>query len=190
MRPRVRFGLFALVLVLPAIAVACGGDDDDNVNKQKVEVEDWVADMCKKAQDFDDAQTEAVQPLVDADETDPEELKAAIDSLVRNAGFANEDFLRDVERIGIPDIDGGEKVVEAFREHQKDEQKILDKFQSDVNKVDLDEKDYADQVYEILDDVEENDLRDRLEAIDENDVDDLIDLIDENEDCSFVVFDS
>ncbi|MGE0599667.1 MAG: hypothetical protein AB7J35_05495 [Dehalococcoidia bacterium] len=190
MRTSVRLGLFAVFLALPVAVIGCGGDDDDDVNKQKVEVEDWVADMCKKAQDFDDAQTDAVQPLVDADESDPEDLKAAIDSLVRNAGFANEDFVRDVERIGIPDINGGEKVVAAFRQHQKDEQKILEKFKSDVNKVDLDEKDYADQVYEILDDVEDNDLRDLLEKIDERDVDDLIDLIDENEDCSFVVFDS
>ena len=189
MRTGVRFGMFALFMALPALAIGCGGDDDD-VNKQKVEVEDWVADMCQKAQAFDDAQTEAVQPLIEADETDSKELKSAIDSLVRAAGFAADDFVRDVERIGVPDIDGGDKVLAAFRQHQKDEQKILDKFQSDVNKIDQDDKDYADQVFNILDDVESNDLRDSLEEIDERDVDHLIDLIDENEDCSFIVFDS
>ncbi len=189
MRSSVRFGVFALFMALPALAIGCGGDDDD-VSSKKVEVEDWVADMCKKAHDFDDAQTEAVQPLVEADETDSKELKSAIESLVREAGFATEDFVQDVERIGVPDIDGGDKVLAAFRQHQKDEQKILDKFLADVNKIDTKDKQYSEKVFDVLDDVEQNDLRDLLKAIDEGDVDDLIDLIDDDEDCSFIVFDS
>ena len=53
-----------------------------------------------------------------------------------------------------------------------------------------DDDDFADELFDILQDVEEHDLRDRLEDIDENDVDDLIDLIDEDEDCASVLFSS
>lgn len=184
-----RLRMLAVLTTLAAFAVGCGGGVGDS-KTQKVEIQDWVAGMCLKAHDFDDAQTEAAHALAEADEDNPEALKKAIDSLVRDAGFALEDFVRDVERIGEPDIRSGSKVLDAFRQHQNDEQKILDKFKSDVNRLDQNDKKYREKVFGILNDVEDKDLRDRLEGIKQDDVDHLIGLIDTDMECSFIVFDS
>ena len=90
----------------------------------------------------------------------------------------------------LGDVDALADRLAAIRDHAKDEKKALKDFKADVDKLDEDDDDFADQLFDILQDVEEHDLRDRLEDIDENDVDDLIDLIDEDEDCASVLFSS
>jgi hypothetical protein len=184
-----RGGLLATCCLMALPLFACGGDDDDDA-PVRLDPEDWVADICEKARKFDDAQTDAIQVLAEADEEDAKELKAAIVSLVRWSGFALEDFVRDVERIGEPDIDSADKLMDAFRAHEKQQKDILNTFKSDVDRIDTDDRDYAEKVFDVLADVEEIDFRDRLEELDDDDIDDLIDLIDEDPDCSFILFNS
>jgi len=181
-----RSGAFAAIAAVASLGFACGGGD----SLEKVDAEDWVADVCEKARDFDDATSEAVEPLADADEDDSAELKDAIDEMVTGMNKAIDTLIEDVEDVGQPDIEGGDKVIQAFRDHAKEQKEILEDFQSDVNKLDEDDDDFADQLFDVLTDVDETDLRDELEDINENDVDDLIDLIDEDEECAAILFNS
>jgi len=186
MRLHLRFGLLAGLSALAALAVACGGD-----SLEKVDAEDWVADVCDESVDFDADFADVAAELDVIDDGDPDEIKDAIDEFVDEATKLIDEFVKDVEEVGQPDIDGGAEVIKAFREHAKDQKKVLTDFRSDVGKLDDDDDDdFRDDVFDLLDDADEFDLRDRLEDIDENDVDDLIDEIDNDPDCSFVLFNS
>jgi len=177
-------------LTLPALAVAlasCGGD-----SPEKVDAEDWVADVCDRAADFEEEFIDAGEPLNDIDDrSDPDEIKDAIDQFVEDASDIIDAFIKDVEEIGEPDIDGGSDVLKAMKEHADERKDILARFRDDVNDLDDDdEDDFRDGVFDLLDDVDDPDFRDRLEDIDERDVDDLIDMIDEDPACAGTLFSS
>ncbi|MBK7725729.1 MAG: hypothetical protein IPI33_10980 [Dehalococcoidia bacterium] len=117
----VRSGAFVAIAAVSALGFACGGGG----SLEKVDAEDWVADVCDKAIDFDEASSDAIQPLAEADEDDAGELKDAIDDLVKDMTKAIDVFVEDIEDVGQPDIDGGDKVIAAIRDHAKDEKKAL-----------------------------------------------------------------
>ena len=57
-----RSGAFAAIAAVASLGFDCGGGD----SLEKVDDEDWVADVWEKARDFDDAPSEAVEPLAHA----------------------------------------------------------------------------------------------------------------------------
>ncbi|MBK6318640.1 MAG: hypothetical protein IPF51_07665 [Dehalococcoidia bacterium] len=54
----VRSGAFAAIAAVSALGFACGGGG----SLEKVDAEDWVADVCDKAIDFDEASSDAIHP--------------------------------------------------------------------------------------------------------------------------------
>ncbi len=188
MAAHVHPGIVWLAIALVALSVACGGDDDAASARPRLDAEDWVAAVCAKARDYDAAQSDAIRPLAEADEKDPEQLKEAIESMARNSQFAAEEFLGAVERIGAPDIPHADEVMDAFRDNEKEQKDVLDKFRSDVNELDTQDKRYVEYVLDLVGAVETQDFRARLEALDAADVDDLVDLIDIDVECSFILF--
>lgn len=173
------------IFLIPAVVVGCGGGSD----LEKVDVEDWVADVCDAAIDFDDDFFDSASALDVLEDGDPDEIKDGIEEFKTDGSKAIDAFVKDVEKAGQPDIDGGAEVIKVFQAHAKKQKSILEKFQKDVNKLDDDDDDdFRDDVLDALDDIEDPDFREELEDIDEKDVDDLIDLIDDDSECSSILF--
>lgn len=179
-----RLGLIAFAAAtLPLTACGGGGGAD------KVDVEDWVADVCDRAIDFDDDLLAAADDLSVIEDGDPDEIKDAIDTFADDASDLMDDFIKDVEKIGQPDIDGGADVLKAFKQHAADEKKQISKLKKDVKDInERNEDDFRDEVISLFEDIEDLNLRDKLEDIGERDVDDLIDMIDDDSDCAAALF--
>ena len=188
MRLQIRSGVALVGLSSVTLLLAsCGGGD----SLEKVDADDWVQDVCDEAVDFDEDFARAGRDLDVIEDGDPDEIKDAIDEFVDEATSLIDDFVEAIEEVGEPDIDGGGDVIKAIRDHAKDQKGSLTGFRDDVNDLDdKDEDDFRDDIFDLLDDTEEFDLRERLEDIDERDVDDLIDSIDEDPACSATMFNS
>lgn len=173
--------------LLPVVFGACGGGS----SLEKVDADDWVADVCDAAIDFQEDFLDAASVLDVVEDGDPDEIKDAVAEWTKDGAKIVDKFVEEVEDVGQPDIDGGAEVIKAFRAHAKAQKAILEKFKKDVNKLDDDDDDdFRDGVFETLDDIDDPDFREELEDIDENDVDDLIDEIDDDAECASVLFDS
>lgn len=184
LRPRT-FVFGAVIAAAPLFSASCGGGG----GLEKVDADDWVADVCDVALDFEDDFLEASDGLAVLEDGDPDEIKDAIDEFVKDGSKAIDAFVKDIEKAGQPDIDGGGKVIKAVRDHAKERKNILADMKKDVHKLDdKDDEDFRNGVFDILDNLDDPDFRDKLEDIDENDVDDLIDSIDEEPGCSGVLF--
>ena len=55
-------------------------------------------------------------------------------------------FVKDVEKVGQPDIDGGDKVIKAVRSHAKERKDILSGMKKDVNKLDDDDDEESAEI--------------------------------------------
>ena len=186
MRFSIRTSLLGVIAAALPLSVACGGDSIETID-----ADDWVADVCDAALDFEDDLANAGEGLDVLEDGDPDEIKDAIDEFTDEANETIDKFVKEIEGVGQPDIDGGRDVIDAIRDHADDEKGAIDDFRDDVNDLDdEDEDDFRDDVIDLLDDTEEFDLRDRLEDINENDVDDLIDDIDADSACSSALFSS
>lgn len=180
-----RLGLLAAV-PLALFAVACGSSS----NNKKVDADDWVAELCNVAIDFDKAGDEAGEEFLEVDFDDTKEAKEAFAKSISEQKDAQKDFRSDFEKLGQPDIEDGDKVVEAFEQQFDDNDDFTDKIADAVSDIDEDE-DFLEEFSDILDDNTEPDFRDTLEDIagDGDDVQDLIAEIEADEDCANVIFD-
>ena len=187
MRRFYRAGMFAGVSLLSGVFFACGGD-----SLEKVDAEDWVEDVCDEAADFDVDLSDAAGDFFEVvDEGDPDEIKDAAGEFEDATEETIDAFVKAIEEVGEPDIEGGSDVIKAIRAHANERKEAFADFRGDIDDIDEDDdEDFRDAVFDLLDDFEDTDLRDRLEDIDENDVDDLIDEIDATDDCGLVMFSS
>ena len=181
-----RLGLAAAVPLSSLILFACGGGG----SSKKVAVDDWVDDLCDAAITFDKASDKAGETFLDADLDDTKKAKAAFKESVEEQKKAQDAFRDDFNKIGQPDIDGGDKVVAAFKEQFKEHDKLTGDVAKAVADID-DDDDFLEEFLKIADDFDTPDFREKLSEVaeDHDDVQDLIDKIDEDEDCSGVIFD-
>ena len=176
----------ALILIpLGLIALAgCGGGGGSN---KKVDVEDWVQDACDLAVDNDEKTTDIFSNLSEVDLADD----GARDEVVSALEDAEDEFKNlqdDFGDIGVPDIEGGTEVRDAFREYLEENEQIAKDLVEEVKKLD-DGRDFEDDLTDVFDEVDsEPDLRDKLEDINERDVDDLINMIEDDPECSSILF--
>jgi hypothetical protein len=176
----------AIASSLALLLSACGGD-----SLEKVDADDWVADVCDRATDFDEDFAEAGEELDVIEDGDPDEIKDAVGQFVDDANEIVDAFVKDIEEVGQPDIDGGADVIKAIKAHADERKDIFNDFKNDVDDLDDDDDDdFREEVFELLDDAENPDLRDRFEDIDQNDVDDLTDQIDAEDGCGTILFSS
>jgi len=170
-------------MLLPALLVACGSDT------KKVEVEEWVEDVCDLARASGEAEDEAFDDL-DLDFEDTEANKEAFLELIEKSDEARKDFRDGFADVGEPDIAGGADVVKAFKEQfeENDEQaKDLEEAIKDID----DDDNFLNELDRIGEEVDERNFRGELEdlADDEDEVQDVIDLIEDDEECAEVLFD-
>ena len=186
MRPAelIRPMLLFAALPIAAIAIGCSGS-----SSKKVELDDWVADLCDAAADFSNAADEASKPLDDADIEDTKEAKKAFAETLKLQKEAQKDFRSDFDKIGQPDIEDGDKVMDAFRDQFKANTDATDDIGKAVADID-DDEDFLDAFFELADKFDTPDFREKLNdlAEDSDDVQDLIDAIDDDPDCSDTIF--
>jgi len=186
LRSLVRTSLLGVVAATIPLGFACSGG-----GPEKVDAGDWVAEVCDAAIDFENELQESAESLQVLAEGDPDEIKEAIDQFSNDAKETIDGFVKEVEAVGKPDIDGGDEGIEAIRDHADDEKKAIDDFRDDVNDLDIDdEDDFRDEVVEILSEGPDLDLRERLEDIEADEVDQLVESIDADSDCSAALFSS
>ncbi len=181
---RLKRGALGCLLAIPLLLIACGGGDGPS--SEKVDVEDWVDDLCAAGVDFTEASDATFEDLVEIDLTE-DGAKDDIVKVFEAQKDALDDFEAEVNEIGTPDIDGGSDVMKAVSANFDARQKYLDDFIKMVKGVD-EGRDFEDDLNEGAEDIDEPDtFLDRLEDIDEPDVEDLIDLLGENPDCAFAL---
>lgn len=180
-----RLGLLLTALPLSSLLFACGGGD------KKVELDQWVSDLCDAAADFQKASDKAGEEFLDADLENTKEAKKAFAESLKEQKDAQKDFRGAFDKIGQPDIDGGDKVVKAFKEQFEANDELTDDVEKAVKDID-DDDDFLGAFLDISEDFDEPDFRAALAdlAEDSDDVQDLIDAIDDDEDCSGTIFDA
>ncbi len=165
---------------------ACGGD-----SAKSVDAEDWVADVCERFIEFDEDGEEIAGDFFGIDFDDPEEAKKDVLAFMADTRKAFDRFKADFEKLGQPDIDGGSSVREAFLANFKSVEKDIDSAIKKVKALDTDTDDFEEDVFEVFDEIEDENFRDVLEKLadEKDDVWEIVDLIDEDADCAAVIFD-
>jgi len=182
--PRVSRLLLLAALPLAAFISACGGD------AKKVDAEDWVDDLCEAAADFDETTDEIGGKFAEVDLDDTKSAKKEVAGLLKDQKEAASDFRAAFDKIGQPDIDGGSKVIDAFKDQFKENDKRIGEMSDRVADID-DDDDFMEAFGEIAEDIGEPEFRSKLEDVadDHDEAEDIIDLIDEDPDCAAVIFD-
>ena len=179
-----RATLCLLLMGLSTLALtACGGGGG-----KKVDPEDWVADLCDAAVDFEDDLANIGQDADDIDLTGKNAKKDVL-AVFSDQKKAIADFKKAYEKIGIPDSKNGKKIDEAIQATFKEREDFINDLSKAVNKLDTGKR-FEDDLSEAFGDLDEPDsLLTRLEDLDERDADDVLDLINENGDCSSTLAD-
>lgn len=179
-----RIGLLA-TLPLASFLGACSSS-----SSKKVAVDDWVSDLCDAAVDFDKASDKAGEAFLSADFEDTKEAKDAFKESVDKQKDAQKEFRDAFGKIGQPDINGGDKVIAAFKKQFDENDKMTNDVAKAVAKIE-DDADFVEEFMKIADDFDTPDFREKLDELadDHDDVADLIDSIDADDQCSSVIFD-
>lgn len=182
---RARF--LGVVVVSLAVAAsllgACGGGD------KRVAVDDWVDDVCAAALDFDRASDKAGETFNTADTSDTRKSKAAFKRSVDDLKKAQKSFRSEFDKLGQPDIDGGDKVVDAFHAQFKENDKLTNDLARDVAGID-DDDNFEDAFFDLVLDYETPQFRPKLEKLVDGheEVQHVIDGFDDDSDCAAVIF--
>jgi len=181
-----RLTLLVSVILLPSLLFACGGG-----GKKAVALDQWVEDLCDAAADFEKASDRAGAEFDDADFEDTKEAKKAFATAIDEQKDAQKDFREAFDKIGKPDIEGGDDVIKAFEEQFDENDELTDDIAKKIEDID-DDEDFLEAFLAIADDFKEPEFRTRLEDVaDDNDeVDDLIEAIEDDEDCAATIFNS
>ena len=142
------------------LAVSACGDDDS------VAVEDYANDLCtaltRWTDTLRDRQAELQQEA--ASGAAPQVSRDALQRFVDGAVDASEQLVSDVDAAGVPDIDDGEEVADAFREAVEETLSQIEQAQADVGDIPTDTpSEYRTAVDEFL-----TELQSTLEGIDEH----------------------
>lgn len=179
--------LAATFLALVPFLSGCGGG-----GTKSVDPEDWVADVCDRFIEFDDATVELGDKFMEIDFSETEDAKKQLLALFGEMKKEFNSLESDFKKIGQPDIKSGSDVREAFLAHFDLSRKDIDGAIKGIKALDTDTKDFEADVAEVFLDVEDEPFRDAIEKLADkkDDVWEVIDLIDEDPDCASVVLDS
>ncbi len=182
---RLSVALATTALALVPVLSGCGGD-----GAKSVDAEDWVADVCERFIEFDEAGNEVAEDFMDIDFDDAEEAKKDVLSFLAQMRKEFNSLEDDFNKLGQPDIDGGSAVKDAFLANFKSGNKDLDGAIKKIKALDTDSRDFQGDVSEVFDEIEDENFRDVLEKLADkkDDVWEIVDLIDEDPDCAAVIF--
>lgn len=138
---------------------ACGGDDS-------VAVEDYANDLCTALTQWTDTLRDRQAELQEeaGSGAAPQDSREALQRFVDGAVDASEQLVDDVDAAGVPDIDDGEEVADAFREAVEETLSQIEEAQAGVGDIPTDTPSaYRTAVDEFL-----TELQSTLEGIDEH----------------------
>ena len=147
----------ALVAVLAVLVSACGDDP--------VAVDDYANDLCTALTGWTEELRERQTELQEGADTggSPEADRDALQRFVDGAVAASDSLVDDVEAAGVPDIEDGEEVADAFQDAVEETRSELEDAQADVADIPTDSSDsYRAAVDDFV-----SESRSTLEGIDE-----------------------
>lgn len=179
----------SIVAVVILTASACGGGED----VEKVDADDWVADICDAVDDLNEVENAGMADLEEAYsdayyEEDGDLYRDAVVKYTRDYGKALDRFARDAEDAGEPDVEGGEEIAAAVQDYVKKEQRAFERVSREVKALKQTGDDLTEAVDAVVWDVEFTDLSELIDDTDSRDAEDIIDLI-YDEGCSEFLFD-
>ncbi|MBE7520283.1 MAG: hypothetical protein HS107_13675 [Thermoflexaceae bacterium] len=182
---RLYIALATTALALVPVLSGCGGGSVKGVDS-----EDWVADVCDRFIEFEDAGIELGDKFMEVDFSEPEDAKKKLLALFNEMKKEFDSLEADFKKMGKPDIESGSEVREAFLANFDVNRKDLEGAIKGIKALDTDSKDIEGDVIEIFEDIEDENFRDVLEKLADkkDDVWEIVDLIDEDPDCAAVIF--
>ena len=175
----------SIVPIVILAASACGGGED----VEKVDADDWVADICDAVDDLNEVENAGMADLEEAYyEEDGDLYRDAVIKYTRDYGKALDRFARDAEDAGEPDVEGGEEIAAAVQDYVKKEQRAFERVSREVKALKQTGDDLTEAVDAVVWDVEFTDLSELIDDTDSRDAEDIIDLI-YDEGCSDFLFD-
>lgn len=177
--------LLAAVALPSILFTACGGGGG-----KTVEADAWVETVCDAAKDFQKSTDKAAEKFFDIDTSDTAKAKKTAIQLVDDNKEAAEEFRKEFEKAGKPDLKSGDAVVKAFEAQFKENDKQIADLKKKMEAINVKE-DFESQFLAIAEDAPDSEFRSKLEEVaeDEDDAQEIIDLIDEDADCADVIFD-
>jgi predicted nucleic acid-binding Zn-ribbon protein len=148
----------ALIALLATLASACGADDS-------VAVEDYANDLCTALTHWTAAIRDRQEELQqDPGTGSPEDERGALQRFVDGAADASDQLVDDVDAAGVPDIENGEEVADAFHDAVEDTLSQIEEARDSVADIPTD----SESAYRSAVDQFVTDLRATLEGIDEH----------------------
>lgn len=170
--------IMVLGLVFAAVVSACGGE-----KAEKVDLDDWVDDICDATETLATAEDTAVDAYFDVDSDDSDDVRDGFADYVEMYDKALDRFGRSAERAGEPEIDKGDKVAEAVQLWVEEEKKNIERAERGVR--DLDTVDEIDAAFEAI---KLADFLEFLEDTKSSDLNDIVEAFDDIEPCSRFLF--
>ena len=148
----------ALVAVFAVLMSACGDDPvpvDNYANDLCTALTGWTEELRDRQADLQAGAEPGRSPEADRD---------ALQRFVDGAVAASDGLVEDVEEAGVPDIDNGEEVADAFRDAVEETRSELEEAQDDVAEIPTDSAEsYAAAVEDFV-----TEIRSTLEGINDH----------------------
>jgi hypothetical protein len=145
------------LIVLLAVLASCGGDDS-------VAVDDYANDLCTALTRWTDTVRDRQVELQESAGGAPEEDRDALQQFVDGAEAASDQLVEDVDAAGVPDIDDGEEVADAFLDAVDETRDEIGEAGDEISEIPTD----TPSAYRTAVDEFVTDLRSTLEGIDEH----------------------
>lgn len=113
-----RRGRAAVAIVLLTSLAACAQDDSGgSATKSKVSAGVWAKDVCTTVRPWaGKIQTAVTNTQATLDKSsEPKVVKPQLTQLFFGAARATDTAIADIDKAGVPDVDGGEQIVKDFR---------------------------------------------------------------------------
>lgn len=174
-------GLCALLVAVVAVA-NCGG------GARKADANDWVADVCKAANDLREARANALLQFFEVDSGDGPAMLEGFETYTKTYGEALDTFEKATGQAGQPDVKDGGKVKAALGDWISAERRSNETAEEKASKLDRSSERLAGEVEDVFAAIQFADLRELLRDSRAAGADQIISLIERDSLCAFELF--
>jgi len=167
---------------LSLFAASCGG------GARKADANDWVADVCKGANELREARANALLQFFEVDAGDGTAMLDGFDRYTKKYGQALDEFEEAADAAGQPDVTDGGKVRAALDDWISAERKSNDDARAKTARLDRGSSSLAAEVEEIFAAIQFADLRALLEESRAGVAQQIIELVEKDSVCAFELF--
>lgn len=167
-------------LLLAATSCGSGG--------KKADANDWVADICKGANDLREARASALLQFFEVDADDGPSMLDGFDRYSKKYDAALDDFESSAKHAGQPRVKDGGKVRAALEKWIQAERATNDDARAKTAKLDRANSNLAGQVEDIFAAIQFADLRTLLQESKAAGAEQIIVLIEDDPVCAFELF--